>query len=106
MESMHKSTIDLVKSLGRGTCTCYFSMGSSYSEVDLTTGKFINTYDKGPRQTCLRCQAREALEADKIEYEKVDVLPYVAYNASIDPVTQCTCMSSLVASGTISFMKP
>ncbi len=72
---MNEHTIDLVKGLTRGPCGCQYNMGScSISTYDPYTGKTTpGHYDRGPRtHHCMRCRAREALEADGIPYEKDD----------------------------------
>jgi len=68
-----ENTIELVKSLSKGPCGCQYNMGSFGVSWDSATGEQKSTYDRGPRTThCIRCRAREALDADDIEYEKDD----------------------------------
>ena len=72
---MNDRTIDFVKSLTPGPCSCEYNMGScSIPYYDTVTGETSpGHYDRGPRtRHCIRCQAREALEADGIPYEKDD----------------------------------
>lgn len=70
--SQTSSVIDLVKGLSCGPCLCMHPMGSGGLSYDPITGKTSAHYDPGPRIECLRCRARACLEADSIEYEKVD----------------------------------
>jgi len=71
---MGARTESLAKDLSQGRCTCYYINGScNISSYDPMTGKVSpGHYDPGTKITCLRCKAREALEADHVEYEKVD----------------------------------
>ena len=73
------NVVGLVKGLSEGRCFCYYINGSaSLSTYDPMTGKVTQGhYDPGTKVTCLRCRARAALEADGIEYEKVDHVPEI-----------------------------
>ncbi len=70
--------IELVKALSRGLCSCTYPMALGGWSYDQETGGSKTHYDPGPKQECLRCQARACLESDGIEYEKVDHVPPVA----------------------------
>jgi len=74
---MTERTVALVKELSKGRCSCYWRDGSaSISTWDPMTGKVSpGHYDPGTKVTCLRCQAREALDHDGVEYEKIDHVP-------------------------------
>jgi len=79
---LSERTTSLVKDLSKGRCTCYYINGScSISTFDPVTGKVTQGhYDPGTKMTCLRCKARAALEADGIEYEKIDHVPEIWRN--------------------------
>ena len=74
---MNDHTVAMMKELSKGRCSCYNINGSgNIPTYDCATGQMIEGhYDPGTKITCMRCQAREALEADGIEYEKVDHVP-------------------------------
>jgi len=72
---MDSNVVGLVKSLSMGPCSCYRGMGSCSWSYNSQTGEADYKTDPGPLTTCLRCRARQALEADGIDYEKVDHLP-------------------------------
>jgi len=82
----HSNVISLVKSLSRGRCGCYQINGSlSIGAYDPLTGAetpFKSTH--GDTIKCQRCIARAALEADGIDYEKVDHLPTLVHNGNIN----------------------
>lgn len=70
---MSDNVIAFAKSFARWKCSCEYNMGScSIGTFDPLTGKSTpGHYDRGPRTFhCNSCKAREALEADGIEYEK------------------------------------
>jgi hypothetical protein len=69
--------VDLVKELSKGRCACYRTNGKfSLGYIDQTTGKqVVGHCDPGQLVKCLRCRAREALEADGVEYTKIDHVP-------------------------------
>lgn len=72
---MNEKVISFVKSLSVGPCSCRWDAGSATcGTYDTITGKrTYGHYDRGPRtHHCVRCRAREALDADKIEYSKSD----------------------------------
>jgi hypothetical protein len=73
---MYENTIALVKSITVGRCTCYEMGGSCSFSVDPETGKPIYNSTSGTKIQCMRCKARTALEADGVEYEKADYVPY------------------------------
>jgi len=74
---MHDNIISFIRSLSQGRCSCYQIGGSlSIGTYDPLTGAetpFKST--PGTTIKCQRCKARAMLEADGIEYEKVDHLP-------------------------------
>jgi hypothetical protein len=75
MDKKQSRTVDLVIGLSKGPCGCQWNMGSmSIGTYDPYTDKMTpGHYDRGPRtHHCMRCQAREALDADGVEYEKDD----------------------------------
>lgn len=67
-------TIDLVKQMTIGPCTCYHINGS------LSIGPEATSLDMGTRVECARCKARAALEADGIDYNKDEPWQYVVRN--------------------------
>ena len=70
-----KRTVDFVTAMSVGPCSCRYECGSSSSGFyDPTSGEWTpGSYDRGPRTFhCDRCKAREALDADGIEYVKDD----------------------------------
>ena len=69
---MLQHVIDLVRSLSQGRCTCSYPMSSLGWSTDPVTGVQDFHYERGPKEECLRCAARRCLEADGIEYEKVE----------------------------------
>ncbi len=71
---MSDNSINLVKALTVGPCTCVYPMSScSSGYYSQETGEFVpGKYDPGPKQECLRCRARVALAADGVEYVKED----------------------------------
>jgi hypothetical protein len=70
---MTQRSVNLIKSLSRGPCSCQYEKDSFSVTWDPTMGKTNYAGDLGPRtQQCTRCRAREALEADGIEYDKDD----------------------------------
>lgn len=71
------NVIDLVRALSRGPCSCIRTMDSCGWSTDPVTGVQDFHYELGPKQECLRCAARRCLQADNIEYEKVDHVPAV-----------------------------
>jgi hypothetical protein len=77
---MHANTISLVKSLSVGTCSCYEINGSCGMGYDPTTGKSTYTSKSGTKIKCMRCKARDALDADGVEYEKDDRVFYTVHN--------------------------
>jgi len=78
---MHENTIALVKSMTVGVCSCYTEGGSCSFGMDLETGRPIHSSTPGIKVQCMRCKAREALDADGIEYEKVDHAPYSIFTS-------------------------
>lgn len=60
--------VGLVKSLADGPCSCVYPMARGSWGVDPKTGEATHSYDPGPKRTCLRCLAREALAADGVTY--------------------------------------
>jgi len=64
--------IDLVRTLSQGRCACFCPMGSAGWTTDPLTGTQEFHCERGPKEECLRCAARRCLEADGIEYEKID----------------------------------
>lgn len=66
-----ENVIDLVKSLSVGPCTCTYPMASCSMMWD-AEGRSTHKSDMGPKQECLRCKARQALESDFIEYVNDD----------------------------------
>jgi hypothetical protein len=68
-----KSIIAFVKDRAKGPCSCQYNMGRLSIGWDPVTNESKHDYDRGPRtHYCLRCQARAALDADGIEYDKDD----------------------------------
>lgn len=78
---MHENTIAIVKSMTVGGCSCYVQGGSYSFGTDLETGQPTHSSTPGIKVQCMRCKAREALDADGIEYEKVDHVPYSIFNS-------------------------
>lgn len=72
----HENVIDLVKTLSVGLCSCTYPMGRCNIGWDPDTGTTTCESDLGPKVECTRCKARRALEADSIEYVKVDTARY------------------------------
>jgi hypothetical protein len=79
---MHDNTVALVKSLSAGRCGCYHINGSASSAThDPATGEVMpGHYDPGQLVKCMRCKAREALEADGIDYVKDDRETWAVYS--------------------------
>jgi hypothetical protein len=78
--SQHANTIELVKSLSVGPCSCTYRTASGMTSFCPTTGKTTFHHNPGPKTECLRCRARRCLETDSIEYEQVDHFQLVAHN--------------------------
>jgi hypothetical protein len=71
---MNERTVNLVKALSVGRCSCYHINGSgNIATFDPMTGEVTpGHYNPGHLVQCLRCQAREALDADGVVYTKDD----------------------------------
>jgi hypothetical protein len=78
---MYDNTIALVKSMTVGGCTCYEVGGSSNFGMDPETGQSTFSSTPGTKIQCMRCKARQALDTDGIEYEKIDQVPYSWFNS-------------------------
>jgi hypothetical protein len=78
---MHDNTIALVKSMTVGGCTCYEVGGSCFFGSDPETGQPTFGSTPGTKIQCMRCKARAALDADGVEYEKVDHVPHSWFNS-------------------------
>jgi len=65
----NENVINLVKALTVGPCTCTHPAASCSMMWDETGKSKFESYP-GPKQECLRCKARRALEADCVEYDK------------------------------------
>ena len=98
IQNMEK-TVEFVKSLTRGPCSCWYDSGLAGLIVGISS--FAT---KGPRTVhCTRCQAREALEADGVEYVKDDTIKPYMFNSQLNGAAAC-CMpwtGMTVSSGTL-----
>lgn len=75
---MSERAIALTKMLAQGMCSCYrLNASCSISVVPTHPGapaaSAVSHYDPGLLVRCLRCRAREALDADNVNYTKDDV---------------------------------
>ncbi len=78
---MNERTIGLVKSLTVGRCSCYHVNGRGQHRHLPMTGEVTPChYDPGTLVKRLRCQAREVLEADGVEYTKDDRMIMIPMN--------------------------
>lgn len=69
-------TIEFVISMSVGRCSCYEINGSAGTGYNPQTGEHTWYSKPGTTVKCLRCKAREALDADGVEYEKDDRVFY------------------------------
>lgn len=72
---MDSNVVELVKGLSQGPCGCYYAHSQGGWGYDAASGEIKTDFRPGPKTECLRCRARRALEADGIDYERVDHLP-------------------------------
>lgn len=73
--NVFERTVNFVKEMARGPCNCRYDCGSASTGYydDLIDAWVPGKFDRGPRTLhCQRCQAREALNADGIEFATDD----------------------------------
>jgi hypothetical protein len=78
--TMHDNIISMVKSLSIGPCRCQYPYGQASVGWDPVKGTSTMSFEAGPKTECMRCKARTALEADGIEYEKLDGANWTMHN--------------------------